>query len=47
MLTTKDTRKFISFRPDVSLIVLDDAVPSRLGSIVKEADEKKAVHGLR
>jgi len=47
MLTTKDTRKFISFRPDVPLIVLDDAVPFRLGSIVKGADEKKAAHGLR
>ena len=47
MLTTKDARKFISFRPDVSLIVLGDAVPFRLGSIVKGPNEKTAAHGLR
>jgi hypothetical protein len=35
MLTTKDPHEFVSFRPDVSLIALDDAVPFSFGCATK------------
>jgi hypothetical protein len=35
MPTTKDTHEFVDFRPDGSLIDLDDAVPFSFGYVAK------------